>query len=194
MARGDHVPIRGKERSVSFRGSRSLWATLVLTLALVLVPAVPGMADEGFRTDPRDTPGRLDLRRIGHAHRGGDELVHRITTYRRFPSSILTGRTVIGMVLWDANSAEIWVITIRWRRDALRAIIYHFEDDGNLARSGKAEVSRPNRKTVKVIVSEDQIANPSRYLWQVFASFRATPRCREEQACFDETGPLRHRL
>jgi hypothetical protein len=194
MPRGDHGPIRGKERSVSFLGTRSLLATLVMVAALVLVPAAPGIADEGFRTDPRDTPGRLDLRRIGHAHRADDALVHRITTYRRFDSSILTGRTVVGMVLWDANSDEVRIITIRWRRDALRAIIYRFEDDGSLLRSGKAEVSRPNRKTLKVVVTEDQIGNPSRYLWQVFASFRATPRCREEQACFDETGVLRHRL
>ena len=179
---------------MSFLGSRSLLVTLVMTVALVLVPAAPGIADEGFRTDPRDTPGRLDLRRIGHAHRGDGGLVHRITTYRRFASSVLTGRTVVGMVLQDANDFELRIITIRWRRDALQAVIYRFDDDGSFLRSGKAEVSRPNRKTLKVVVTEDQIGNPSRYLWRVFSSFRATPRCREEQACFDETRALRHRL
>lgn len=56
---------------------------LVMALAALTLARHPVRADAGARSDPDDSPGRLDISRIGHTN-DGENVIYRLETYDGF--------------------------------------------------------------------------------------------------------------
>jgi hypothetical protein len=181
--------------SVGERGlqaGRERWARKLSVLRRVVTGAFaimlaftlmgdPAVADTLSRDDPRDTLGRLDIRRVRHGHAGSDEVTHTISTYRRFGSRSLQGRThfIIDMFLNDGDDERF--IVIFWRNGSLRAPVFR----GDLTRAGTARVTRPNRRSVKVTVREMILGDPSKYAWVALLISHRGAQCSGEEGCHD---------
>jgi hypothetical protein len=166
---------------------------LLGALLFILVP-VGAQADQVRHRDPRDTRGRLDIRRIAHGHEGGHAVTHSISMYRAFSSRLLQ-RPSNRLVLWLWESEDddwVRVIIVRWRDGRLRAPIWG--DDG---RVGNARVTRPNRRTVSVAVNLRHLGEGEQtgYYWGVESFFANRNACRH--GCVDRAPnriPRRHAL
>jgi hypothetical protein len=168
--------------------------------ALVLgLVAGPAAADVVTRKDPKDTLGRLDIRRISHGHAGEDAVTHTITTYGEYSSRLLDwSQRPGGMLLLFIDGVDDgWerIVVVRWRDGRLRAPI--FDED---RRVGMAQVTRPNRRTVKVTLQKRQLGDlgdPPQYLWRAISLFRNRGRCKGVFSCLDGAPngrEVRHRL
>jgi hypothetical protein len=165
---------------------RAVVAGLAVSLVLSL-GADPAAADSAYRRDPNDTAGRLDIRRIAHGHAGEDEFTHTVKTYQRFRSRLLRPRRALIAMFVETDAAFMCVVVV-WRNGSLRAPIF----DDCEGRVGTAQVTRPNRRSVRVTLSESDLGGPSVYLWGGLSYLAGTGGCARE--CFDETRPLRHVL
>jgi hypothetical protein len=169
--------------------SRKVIAGAVVTmLALSLVP--PAAADSISRRDPKDTQGRLDIRRISHGHRGDDAFVHTISTYRRFPSKLLrpSGRAGGVFLLWLADDPSfdgtLRIVLVRWRNGRLRAPIFDFWTD---RRVGTARVTRPNRRTIRIVIPKRALGTLGEhpgYYWAATSVYWDRGACSED-GCWD---------
>jgi hypothetical protein len=173
------------------------YLTVAIAGALVLALfAAPAAADVVTRKDPKDTPGRLDIRRVGHGHAGENAVTHTITTYRRFSSRLLIPKRGAFVLVTATPEGEGRIIVIWWRNGRLRAPIFDMETE---RRVGSAKVSRPNRRAVRVTLEISQLGDlgdPARYRWVALSLFRDKGGCKGE-GCVDiapNRGSILHRL
>jgi hypothetical protein len=183
------------------RGRRRLALSVIVgTVGLALVQA-PAAADVVTRKDPKDTAGRLDIRRVSHGHAGEGAVTHTITTYRRFASRLLRphGKATGVLQLWiDGDSDDGWwarQVVVQWRNGRLRAPIFDAETQ---RRVGRAKVTRPNRRSVKVAIKLSHLGDlgeSREYFWMAVSDFWNQTRCKS--SCWDfapNHRTIRHRL
>jgi hypothetical protein len=176
-------------------GPRKLVLATVAGAVAVALVQPPAAADVVIRKDPKDTAGRLDIRRVAHGHDGDDAVTHKITTYRRFPSRVLKRqRTRFEVVIWDRHDRWAGIVFIWWRNGRLQAPIF---DLYHGHRIGSAEVTRPNRRTVMVRIKLTDLGEPPGfYDWKVFSYFKNKGACGQRWRCMDEAPErfIRHRI
>jgi hypothetical protein len=178
--------------SVMSKAKKSMRAGIA---ALLVIPLLAGTAlgDVVTRRDPKDTPGRLDIRRISHGHAGDGAVVHTISTYRRFPSRLLKGRGgAFGVFLFDPDEERIRLVVVRWRNGRLRAPVFDWDD----GRVGTARVSRPNPRTVRLVIPKGALGSLGEapgYSWFAVSMYRDGGACKHW--CEDvapNRRPIRH--
>lgn len=133
-------------------------------------------ADTGRFNDPNDTPGKLDVKAVRHAHEGA-RLVHSVHTYRRWKPRALSGdESYIGFYL-DAGTKGTRADRFVWVRHkpgrGLYAQIFRPGTHANGERLGKVRVSRPNRRSVRISLRESQLSSAilNGYRWRVTTSY-----------------------
>jgi hypothetical protein len=141
-------------------------------LVLLVAALMPRVANADIRTirDPNDVAGRLDIKSARHGHQGA-RLVHVVTTFARFTSRSLRGGDSFTFQ-FDTNANHQTFerfVSVFWRNGALRAFV-----SSRTRFLGRAAVSRPNRRTVRIVVRKNLLRSPLlRYRW-IVASFFGT--------------------
>lgn len=135
-----------------------------------LLASGPARADIRVVSDGNDVSGPLDIRRATHGHSGAAFVTHTVSTFAPFSSSFLRGRNGITFQFDINNSARTFerFIIVGWVNGSLRALV------ANRTRIiGRAGVSRPNARTVRIRVRKSLI-NPNHYQWLVATFFGAS--------------------
>jgi hypothetical protein len=142
----------------------------VATAVILVVGLAPSEASADPRTirDGNDVAGRLDIKSARHGHQGA-RLVHAVTTFARFTSRSLRGGDSFTFQ-FDTNANHQTFerfVSVFWRNGALRAFV-----SSRTRFLGRAAVSRPNRRTVRIVVRKNLLRSPLlRYRWLVGSSF-----------------------
>ena len=128
----------------------SLVALVLALTVLVLAPAA--VADMRTVEDPRDTPGRLDIRSVTHRHTPDGKLVHRVEMYHRWRNRALRSR-YSDIALYFNTDGDRWVeraVEIDYRDGRLVA---RMTRERNLEQEvlRRVRVRRVDQRTVKVI-------------------------------------------
>ncbi len=148
--------------------------TIVATVAVAVGLAFAGIAQASFTafSDGNDKPGRLDIKQVTQDHGAGGRLVHTITTFGRWPKSLLGPSTPNFFVL-DVNldgdpRPERFVFIFSTANGRMVAVVTR--PNGRIA--GSATASKPNAKTVKVSFLPSRIGNKPGYTWLAASFFR----------------------
>jgi hypothetical protein len=146
------------------------------TVAIIALISSTAGADTARFTDPDDTPGKLDVKVVRHAH-DGRRLLHILRTYARWPSRTLSGdESYIGFYL-DAGTKGTRADRFVWVRykegRGLYAQIFRPQSHANGDLLGPVRVSRPSRRSVRIALRPSQISNgiANGYRWRVTTSF-----------------------
>jgi hypothetical protein len=169
------------------RWRRALALTAVALLALVGAEAArPGGATV---SDGNDTRGRLEIKSVSQGHSGA-KITHTIRTFSRWPKSLL-----------DEQHSNSFLMLINTDRDrVIERFVFIITTRGRLAAGvltssgnflGRADVSRPDQRSVRVKFSKSRLGNPPSYRWQGFSSFQGGG-C--NSGCVDRTRRLLHDL
>ena len=157
---------------------RSVRTSAVVALLVGgLATAGPAAADVKSAGDPNDTSSPLDIRRIAHGHAGTGAVTHSISTYERFSSQLLgsgRGFTLQFDLNKSRNSFERFVF-VGWQNGALRGLVV--KGDRVV---GRATVTRPNGRTVRIRIPKRLLGNPAEYRWLTLSFFQGgpcAPRC-----------------
>jgi hypothetical protein len=146
-------------------------APLVLfLLAGALAVAEPEIASASVQSfpDANDVAGKLDIRSVGHGH-AGSKLTHVLTTYERWPSSLLVNGN---RLVFKIDTNDNWrdgverTLLVSWKDGELRAQIRNRA--GRVV--GNASIVRPDRRTIKVILSKQVVGNAPGYRWRARAT------------------------
>jgi hypothetical protein len=150
------------------RWFRALALTTVALLALV--GAGVGRAGTTTVPDGNDTRGRLDIKSVSQGH-AGTRVTHTIKTFGRWPKSLL-----------DEQHSNSFLMLINTDRDrGIERFVFIITTRGRLAAGvltssgnflGRADVSRPDQRSVRVKISKSRLGNPPSYRWQGFSSFQ----------------------
>jgi hypothetical protein len=150
------------------RWFRAFALTAVALLALVGAEA----ARAGTTTVPdgNDSRGRLDIKSVSQGH-SGTKVTHTIKTFARWPKSLL-----------DEQHSNSFLMLINTDRDrVIERFVFIITTRGRLAAGvltsngnflGRADVSRPDQRSVRVKISKSRLGNPPSYRWQGFSSFQ----------------------
>jgi hypothetical protein len=164
-----------------FRGRWSWALALTAAALLALVGAEAARAGTSTVQDGNDRPGRLDIRSVSQGHSGA-KVTHTIRTFGRWPNSLLGAQhsnALVILISTDSDAAlERFVLIIS---EQGRMVAGVFRGNGGLL--GQANVSRPDRRSVRVSFSKSRLGNPPGYRWQAFSSFQAPGACR--RGCVD---------
>lgn len=150
---------------------------LIVVIALLGGALVaPAKADTSRFTDPKDTPGKLDVKAVRQAHDGG-RLDHSVHTFRRWRPLVLSGdETYIGFYL-DAGTKGTQADRFVWVRHkqgrGLYAEIFRPLTHANGERLGRVRVSRSNGRSVRISIGRTHISKgiANGYTWRVTTSF-----------------------
>jgi hypothetical protein len=166
---------------------RALALTAVALLALVGAEAA--RAGGATVSDGNDTRGRLDIKSVSQGHSGA-KITHTIRTFSRWPKSLL-----------DEQHSNSFLMLINTDRDrVIERFVFIITTRGRLAAGvltsngnflGRADVSRPDQRSVRVKISKSRLGNPPSYRWQGFSSFQGGG-C--HSGCVDRTRRLLHDL
>ncbi len=166
-------------------GGRGRWAGMVAVALTTLVGVEVAAAGTNTVSDPNDRPGRLDIRSASQGH-AGDKVKHVITTFGRWPTALLGPRTPNFFLLEiSTDQASERIVVIFSSPHRIRALVFH--SNGNLL--GRADASRPNRRSVQVKIRRGLLGNPAGYFWRAVAFFRG-PGC--GGGCTDRAGRVLH--
>jgi hypothetical protein len=176
------------------RGRRTWSLATAAAVLLALVGAEVARAGKSAAQDPNDTRGRLDIRSVSQGH-SGRKVTHTIKTFGRWPSSVLDeqhSNSFLMVLNTDSDPAIerfVFIITARGRLEA--GVL---TGNGNFL--GRADASRPNRRSLRVTLSKSRLGNPAGYRWQASSSFQGSSGC--GRGCVDRapngSGRLRHDL
>jgi hypothetical protein len=120
--------------------------------AIVLCIADPiALADTRSFEDPKDAPGRVDIKRVTHGHDDG-KLVHRIVGYAKIRRGEEPRLNVYATRYGGIGAA--YVVSTSGVRNALGK------------KTGRVRVRRPGPRTVVYRFDERALANPRSYKWQ----------------------------
>jgi hypothetical protein len=146
-------------------GRRAL-LTGVAALTVLAAPAT-AKADEITVRDGNDVSTKLDIRSVSQGHTGR-RLTHSLRTYGSFSSRFLDGNNLIAFGFdtnGSARSAERFAVVF-WAGGRLRAVVVNAK--GHLV--AKAGVSRPNSRSVRVMLSRSSLGSPVAYRWAGFTN------------------------
>jgi hypothetical protein len=176
------------------RGRRTWALATAAAVLLALVGAEVARAGKSAAQDPNDTRGRLDIRSVSQGH-SGRKVTHTIKTFGRWPSSVLDeqhSNSFLMVLNTDSDPAIerfVFIITARGRLEA--GVL---TGNGNFL--GRADASRPNRRSLRVTLSKSRLGNPAGYRWQASSSFQGSGGC--GRGCVDRapngSGRVRHDL
>jgi hypothetical protein len=147
-----------------------------LTTILVAFSTVAG-ADRGSRGDGDATSGPLDIKLTWHGHKSGGRVVHGITTYSRWRSSLLQNKNWIAFSLDSASGypdGNRWLWITYSRRSRLRAGLYQPGMHPTDRFIERVKVWRPNGRTVKVALRASLLFDDrpmDHYDWNAWSSF-----------------------
>jgi hypothetical protein len=167
------------------KSSKRLLIGLFVFSVVLPTMATPAIADTVSVTDPNDTNGRLDIRRIAHSHAADGRLKHRVSTYRRFGPRALRHGHILLHLAPPSEDAHRYVLVFSYKR-RIRAVIGDDQDFIGLRR-----VTRPNRKSVVVWLRPTDLGDPPSYRWQALSQWSApTGPCSE--SCLDHAPNRRY--
>ena len=148
--------------------------TIVATVAVAVGLAFAGIAQASFTAfaDGNDRPGRLDIKQVTQDHGAGGRLVHTITTFGRWPKSLLGPSTpnffVLDISIDGDPRPERYVFIFSTANGRMVAVVT--KPNGRVV--GSATASKPNAKTVKVSFLPSRLGNPAGYRWLAASVFR----------------------
>jgi hypothetical protein len=141
-------------------------------VTIAVAGAFPAVAQAHTETvrDRNDRPGRLDIRAASVGHEG-DSVRHTITTFGTWGNALIGQRTphylALALDLRDNSRPERFVLFVS-RSGSVRALY--------LNRSGavldELPVSRPNRRSVSVVIARDLLDDEGGYRWIALSRFR----------------------
>lgn len=143
-------------------------------IAVAVGLAWVGAAQASFAAfaDGNDRPGRLDIKRVTEDHGAGGRLVHTITTFGRWPKSLLGPSTpnffILDISLDGDDQPERFVFIFSTANGRMVAVVTR----PNGRTVGSATASKPNAKTVKVSFLRSRLGNPTGYRWLAASVFR----------------------
>jgi hypothetical protein len=170
--------------------------------------AVPALGDSGRFTDKNDVHGRLDIKSVTftHARHHHDRLIHRITLYKNWKSSLLKRGDREIHVLFDSDPNKGYEdysfaterrVEIFFAGGDLHARLFNNLGDPpkklaplNVWRSGGDQVSFSIKKK-----QLSHRKNFDHYRWAVLTQYgrRGRDDCSRKKPCFDYSPPRHHR-
>ena len=149
------------------------------------------MADHGRTFDADDTHGRLDIRKVSHAHRGAHVLTHRITTFGDWRPRLLQGRTNFN--LWFSTDDDRWaeyIARIYYEHDELRACFGGYNEGSDFAGVGpckRVPVGRPARRSVLIRLKDSFVGDADSYGWSAQSAYSrgGAAHCPHRDVCYD---------
>ena len=124
---------------------------LVATAALSALCSV-ALADKTTINDPKDAPGRVDIKTVTAGH-DGTRLVHRIVGYAKIRKGEEPGVSVYAGK-WDRVGGPSYQVTT------------FGVTDGRGQKTGNVTTRRPNGRTVVYKFKKGAIGNPASYKWR----------------------------
>ena len=134
---------------------------------------------------------------ISHAHStdtsGAETYVHTVRTFAEWRSRLLR-RDATEIDLWfnlDEDDAAERVVYIGFQKGQLRAELNEYEDFGDgvtVTFIREVPASRPNRRTVSVVLLPKDLGSPTEsYGWQASSFYLDPdgPRCKQWYGCAD---------
>ena len=169
-------------------------ATGLIAFAVILGAAGNAFADTRRISDRGDVPGRLDIRSATHGH-AGNRLVHTISTWGSWPVGLLgpgTPNLFALEISTDADRALERVVLVFSTSGRMVARVFRV-NRRRLTFVGSARASKPNARTIRVVVPGARIGAPAGYRWNAHSQFQAPGAC--SRACVDKapnTGRVLH--
>ena len=165
------------------------WGIASLAATLLFMP-VTTSANESRRHDPNDTAGVLDVKRIGHGHRGDGQVWHKVVMRNRWGRKALRGDNEIRFHFstdredrFDEVHASIDV-----QDGKLKAWIFPYVETGDSAGVGPSErirFVRTDRYSIKIFFDKTWVDRRNRYAWSVGTDYRKRSSRRCDRSCFD---------
>lgn len=145
---------------------------LFLTLLCFSVPLA--FADKTTIDDPKDAPGRVDIKTVSAGH-DGSKLVHRIVGYAKIRKGEEPGLSVYAGQWTRVGGPSYQVTTFG-------------VTNGRGEKTGRVVTRRPNGRTVVYKFGKGAIGNPASYRW------RACVCIERDQQDLAPKKPATHRL
>ena len=125
---------------------------VALTVSVLLALAPFALADKNTIDDPKDAPGRVDIKSVSAGHDGA-KLVHRIVGYARIKKGEEPGLSVYAGQ-WDRIGGPSYQVSS------------FGVTNGRGEKTGKVKLRRPNKRTVVYRFGKGAIGNPKSYRWR----------------------------
>ena len=153
---------------------------LLLTLSCVIALLAPALAFANVEriADGNDTPGPLDIAVAVQGHAADGSILAKVRMWAPFASSTLRGRNLVSFAFYREGYPLRWLYV---SKRGTRLIGEMHREDGSVL--GVAAVSRPDRRTVAVVVPTVLLGGPSGYEWAVFTAVHAAGGC--STTCID---------
>ena len=154
-------------------------------VTVALVTAIAGAHDTDL-TDPNDTPGRLDVRKVRLAHETGPH-AWTIATFREWRTREIWDRGYLMVLLDTRRSADAeYYLLVRSARTDLLGSIWRIRNFGPDSFVGSVPVQRDSRRSATVQVGLSRLTFGAKrlfYRWWVQTLFTGGGRCR--RTCHD---------
>jgi hypothetical protein len=148
---------------------------VVLLAGLVVIAGSPSLADRTGMRDETDSFGPFDVKRIVHSHRRfGNGLVHKITTWRRWGKGALNNDYSDIHILFttDGDNKPERALVIDTEGGRIAAVMHRWANGVREQTFGRAAVSRPNRRSIRVVFRRSLLGRGVReYGWHVDTRF-----------------------
>jgi hypothetical protein len=154
------------------------WQGVVAAFIVALVAVGNAQADTKRISDGNDVSGRLDLRSASHGH-SGNRLVHRISTFGTWGARLVrrSGTNLFSLnISTDGDRRPERIVLIYSRNGHMIADVFRFSG-GSLTLIGSASASRPNARSVRVVIPRSRLGNPGRYRWSAHSQFKNSGAC-----------------
>ena len=180
----------------------------VLILVLAAAPSSVG-ADSAGWLDGQDTPGRLDIRAVAHAHADDGRVTHRVGTHGPWRSKLLEQRHSEVTVWFSTDREERFAefrATIDFRDGRLVACLGPYDEISDGAAVGpcrRIHSRRPDREAVVIAFDPARLGDPRAYQWSASTSYASRDSnvcsggrntCHDYSPREGDRGQIRHRL
>jgi hypothetical protein len=153
--------------NVGLMAKKSFAVTFGLVVGLV-VPTIANATRQRVR-DGNDVPGRLDIQQVKVSHKG-DSIRHTITTFGRWRTSVIGANTphflAFGLDLSGTARFERFVFLVG-RNGRPRA--FYTTARGSVL--DRFPASRPNKRSISVLVPRRVLDDAGGYRWAAFSVF-----------------------
>jgi len=161
-------------------------AGAITLLTGLLLAGGPATADRLVVADANDTSGRMDIRRVIHGHLDASTVAHRVATYRRWRSRMLSakGSGALSLIFsTEGNSCAEALVIVDLKDGRLRSRIRSYDplgcgrgdDSGGFGewRPIPQRPRRDNRRSITVFVPLDMLSKTEldQYRWSATTFF-----------------------
>ena len=161
-----------------------LGAVTVLVVGALLWLAVPAMAHHTDQDDPRDTPGKLDLRTVAFDHDGTP--TWRFVTFGRWTVQQLWDQGFLMVQLDTKGGSGIdYILVVRSTGTKLQANMFRLRPDGREVKIKRLRTHKTGSRAAWVALKLSKVvigSHRTSYFWSAMSSFIGTA-C--HQTCFD---------